>query len=133
MKISELPEEIKAVALFRQKEEKDTYYEKTTDKLCDAFSWYATIEGNNYWDKLHNAETETKEIENTKVIKSKKETKHYDNTNGSIYKFCEDQELNSYEFDLIKRIVRCRKKGNFLEDLEKTKFLIDLYIIETKP
>ena len=60
------------------------------------------------------------------------ETKHYNNTNGSIYKFCEDQELNSYEFDLIKRIVRCRKKGNFLEDLEKTKFLIDLYIIETK-
>jgi hypothetical protein len=66
-------------------------------------------------------------------IKSTNETKHYDNTKGSIYKFCEDQELNSYEFDLIKRIVRCRKKGNFLEDLEKTKFLIDLYIIETKP
>ena len=55
---------------------------------------------------------------------------HYDNTNGSIYKFCEDQKLNSYEFDLIKRIVRCRKKGNFTEDLEKTKVLIDLYLKE---
>ena len=55
---------------------------------------------------------------------------HYDNSNGSLYKFCEDKNLNSYEFDLIKRIMRCRKKGSFIEDLEKTKFLIDLYIKE---
>lgn len=55
---------------------------------------------------------------------------HYNNEKGSIYKFCNDQELNSYEFDLIKRIVRCRKKGNFIEDLEKTKHLIDLYLKE---
>lgn len=55
---------------------------------------------------------------------------HYDNSNGSLYKFCEDKKLNSYEFDLIKRIMRCRKKGSFIEDLEKTKFLIDLYIKE---
>jgi hypothetical protein len=60
------------------------------------------------------------------------ENKHYDNSNGSIYKFCEDQKLNSYEFDLIKRIVRCRKKGKFIEDLEKTKILIDLYIKENE-
>ena len=65
------------------------------------------------------------------------EVKHYDNSKGSIYLFCENQKLNSYEFDIIKRIVRCRKKGVFLEDLEKTKVLIDLYIDEhghtTKP
>ena len=57
---------------------------------------------------------------------------HYDNSKGSLYQFCEQQQLNSYEFDLIKRIMRCRKKGNFIEDLEKTKFLIDLYIKETR-
>lgn len=55
---------------------------------------------------------------------------HYDNTNGSIYKFCNDQKLNAWEFDAIKRIVRCRKKGMFREDLEKTKVLIDLYLKE---
>lgn len=55
---------------------------------------------------------------------------HYDNSKGSIYKFCEDQGLNAYEFDIIKRIVRSRKKGNFLEDLEKTKVAIDIYISE---
>ena len=43
------------------------------------------------------------------------EQKHYDNSKGSLYQFCEHHQLNSYEFDL-----------------EKTKFLIDLYIKETK-
>lgn len=57
---------------------------------------------------------------------------HYDNTNGSLYKFAEEKQLNPWEFDILKRVVRCRKKGNFLEDLEKTKFLIDLYIKEYK-
>jgi hypothetical protein len=56
--------------------------------------------------------------------------KHYDNSRGSLYKFANDNGLNSWEFDLIKRIIRCRKKGNFKEDLEKTKFLIDLYLSE---
>jgi transcriptional accessory protein Tex/SPT6 len=55
---------------------------------------------------------------------------HYDNSKGSLYQFCENQNLNSYEFDIIKRVMRCRKKGNFKEDLEKTKFLIDLYLKE---
>lgn len=56
--------------------------------------------------------------------------KHYDNTNGSLYKFAEDHKLNAWEFDIVKRIVRCRKKGVFKEDLEKTKLVIDLYLKE---
>lgn len=55
---------------------------------------------------------------------------YYDNEKGSIYQFCNEQGLNSYEFDIIKRIVRCRKKGFFAEDLQKTKHLIDLYLKE---
>ena len=57
---------------------------------------------------------------------------YYNNDNGSLYKFAEDHGLNAYEFDLCKRIIRCRKKGNFVQDLEKTKFLIDLYLQEWK-
>jgi hypothetical protein len=57
---------------------------------------------------------------------------HYDNTNGSLYKFAEDHKLNAWEFDIIKRLVRCRKKGQFKEDLEKTKRVIDLYLKEFK-
>jgi hypothetical protein len=56
--------------------------------------------------------------------------KHYNNEKGSLYKFAEDHNLNAWEFDCIKRIVRCRKKGAFKEDLEKTKVVIDLYLKE---
>jgi hypothetical protein len=65
-------------------------------------------------------------------VEPKEEPLHYDNSKGSLYMFAEQQNLNSYEFDIIKRIIRCRKKGNFKEDLEKTKFLIDLYLNENK-
>lgn len=56
--------------------------------------------------------------------------KHYNNDNGSLYKFANDHGLNAWEFDIIKRIVRCRKKGQFESDLEKTKRVIDLYLKE---
>lgn len=57
---------------------------------------------------------------------------YYDNSKGSLYLFAEQQQLNFWEADLIKRIVRCRKKGNFEEDLIKSKNLIDLYLKEYK-
>ena len=50
----------------------------------------------------------------------------------TIYKVAEDFELNSYEFDILKRIIRCRHKGTWLQDLEKTKDTIDLYIKEQR-
>ena len=55
---------------------------------------------------------------------------HYGNSNGSLYLFAEQNELNAYEFDIIKRIVRCRKKGQFQEDLQKTVRVIELYLKE---
>lgn len=59
-----------------------------------------------------------------------KKDAHYDNTHGSLYKFAEEHGLNAYEFDILKRTIRCRKKGQFKEDLEKTKRVIDLYLKE---
>ena len=55
--------------------------------------------------------------------------KHYIGKD-SLYKFATDWELNAYEFDILKRIVRCRHKGNFDEDLNKTKDVIDIYLNE---
>ena len=55
---------------------------------------------------------------------------HYNNEGGSLYKFAEQHKLNAWEFDIVKRIVRCRKKGQFKSDLEKTKRVIDLYLNE---
>ena len=57
---------------------------------------------------------------------------HYDNKNGSLYKIASDLNLNAYEFDILKRIARCRKKGQFKEDLQKIKDTVDLYLKEYK-
>lgn len=70
-------------------------------------------------------------IEETSDITSEINTpKHYDNSKGSLYKFANEQGLNSWEFDICKRIIRSRKKGNFKEDLEKTIAVIQLYLKE---
>ena len=58
--------------------------------------------------------------------------KPYYKGKSSLYLFAEEYGLNSWEFDVVKRIVRCRHKGNWLEDLEKTKGVIDIYIKECK-
>jgi hypothetical protein len=55
---------------------------------------------------------------------------HYNNDNGSLYLFAQQHDLNAYEFEVIKRIVRCRKKGEFISDIEKTKRVLDLYLKE---
>lgn len=55
---------------------------------------------------------------------------HYDNTHGSLYLIANQRGWNAYQFDIIKRIDRALKKGQFKEDLEKTKFLIDLWLKE---
>ena len=63
-------------------------------------------------------------------IKDFETPKHYDNSKGSIYQFCENRNLNSYEFEVIKRIVRCRKKGEFLSDIKKTIQVLEIYLQE---
>jgi len=65
-------------------------------------------------------------------IKIRETPEHYNNDNGSLYQFAEQKGLNAWEFDIIKRIVRCRKKGNFTQDLEKTIKVIELYKQEYK-
>ena len=57
---------------------------------------------------------------------------HYNNEHGSLYKIASDLGLNAYEFDILKRIARCRKKGQFEQDLQKIKDTVDLYLKEYK-
>lgn len=55
---------------------------------------------------------------------------YYDNSKGSLYKIAQDRGWNAYQLDIIKRIDRCEKKGQYFNDLKKTKDLIDLYQTE---
>ena len=55
---------------------------------------------------------------------------HYDNRICSLYKIAKQRGWNAYQFDIVKRIDRAEKKGQFIEDLEKTKLVIDIWIKE---
>jgi hypothetical protein len=55
---------------------------------------------------------------------------HYDNSKGSLYKIAKERGWNAYVFDAIKRLERAEKKGQFREDLQKTKDVIDIYLRE---
>ena len=58
--------------------------------------------------------------------------KHYNNDNGSLYLLAEKLNLNHWEFDIFKRLVRCRKKGQFEQDIKKIKDTCDIYLSEHK-
>ena len=68
----------------------------------------------------------TFESDNTESIN----TQYHYVGKSSLYKFAEEWDLNSYEFDIVKRVVRCRKKGSFKEDLQKSIDLINIYLTE---
>lgn len=55
MLISQLPPEIREVALQRQRECKDIFYDKNSDDLEWAFIWDETPEGGDYWYNLRDS------------------------------------------------------------------------------
>ena len=57
---------------------------------------------------------------------------HYDNSSGSLFKIAKELGLNHWEFDIFKRLVRCRKKNQFEQDLQKIKDTVDIYLKEFK-
>lgn len=92
-----------------------------SNTLIYPLGYYGTYWDSKQFDLIEETSDKTSEI-NT--------PKHYDNSKGSLYKFANEQGLNSWEFDILKRTIRSRKKGNFKEDLEKTIAVIQLYIKE---
>lgn len=108
----------------------DELGQKTTSLFKDLTLTPVYLDNIRIYGEYNSSITEGSD-ENTSFLVEKLLNKYqYSNTNGSIYKFCNDQKLNAWEFDIIKRIVRCRKKGLFKEGLQKTKDLIDLYLKE---
>ena len=59
-------------------------------------------------------------------------TQPYYKGKDSLYKFAEEWGLNPWEQDIIKRIVRCRHKGEWERDLLKTIDVIKIYLEEYK-
>ena len=55
---------------------------------------------------------------------------HYDNTHGSLYKIAEQRKLNSYEYDVLKHLIRCRNKGEWVSDIDKCIDILNMYKLE---
>jgi hypothetical protein len=58
--------------------------------------------------------------------------KHYDNGNGTLYKVADERGWNPYLFDIVKRLERADKKGEFETDLKKSIAVIQLWLEESK-
>jgi len=58
--------------------------------------------------------------------------KHYNNDKGTLYKVAEERGWNSYIFDIVKRLERAEKKGEFNQDLEKSIAVIQLWQKESE-
>lgn len=58
--------------------------------------------------------------------------KHYNNEICTLYKIAETRGWNTYLFDIVKRLERANKKGEFESDLEKSKLVIDLWLKENE-
>jgi hypothetical protein len=97
--------------------------------------------GDNYcFEYVYNIDGTQKTYRNSGGIskgfdKPKQETneapEHYNNDKGSLYKVAEERGWNPYLFDIVKRLERSEKKGEFKSDLEKSKFVIDLWLNES--
>jgi hypothetical protein len=58
--------------------------------------------------------------------------KHYDNSKGTLYKVAQERGWNPYLFDIVKRLERAEKKGEFKTDLEKSILVINLWLEENE-
>jgi len=58
---------------------------------------------------------------------------YYIDKHGSLYKLAVERKWNAYIFDCAKRLERAEKKGNFVQDIEKTITVIQLLRSEQKP
>ena len=70
----------------------------------------------------------------TQLIERKNEKlntpSHYNNDNGTLYKVAKERNWNPYLFDIVKRLERSDKKGEFETDLKKSVVVIELWLKE---
>lgn len=57
---------------------------------------------------------------------------HYDNSKGSLYKVAKERGWNAYLFDIVKRLERSEKKGEFEKDLQKSIDVIKIWLEESQ-
>ena len=109
---------------FRVPEDTKIAFKKVADKMDMKMSdiMYEFVDS-----KLKDKPKSKKRKMNRLVEDEINTPKHYDNTNGSLYKVAQERGWNSYLFDIVKRLERAEKKGEFKQDLEKSINVIKLW------
>lgn len=95
--------------------------------------WYRTQMNNQgYAHEIDGSEINLyfKEYEAPENIGQLETPKHYDNSKGTLYKVATERGWNPYLFDVVKRLERAEKKGEFKTDLEKSINVIKLWLQE---
>ena len=88
------------------------------------------IKGGCVWCNGKWAEIISYKDEPTEKIGHLETPKHYDNSKGTLYKVATERNWNPYLFDVVKRLERAEKKGEFKTDLEKSINVIKLWLQE---
>ena len=92
-------------------------------------TYIATDTMNYYVVKCKNNDPELRDL--IKKPKTELETpSHYNNDNGSLYKVAKERGWNPYLFEIVKRVERAEKKGEFISDIKKTIHVLELYLKE---
>jgi len=108
MKISELPQEVRELALKYQREEKNNVrYSKITDDLLDAFHWADTREGYDFWEEWINKPSE-------KPTQYQIGIDTFERAEANMSK---DEIIACCKFNIDK--YNWRKKGQDIEDFKK--------------
>lgn len=95
--------------------------------------WYRTEMNNQgFSHKLDKSDINLyfKEYKTPEKIGHLETPKHYDNSKGTLYKVATERGWNPYLFDIVKRLERSEKKGEFKTDLEKSINVIKLWLQE---
>lgn len=113
----------------------DFYYNESTGWWFDVLLFEDTRMDVFVWDELENKFAEIisykeQPIDGGSCINDFKTPKHYDNSKGTLYKVATERGWNPYLFDIVKRLERSEKKGEFKTDLEKSINVIKLWLQE---
>ena len=113
----------------------DFYYHESNGWWFDVLLFEDTRMDVFVWDELENKFAEIisykeQPIDGGSCINDFKTPKHYDNSKGTLYKVATERGWNPYLFDIVKRLERSEKKGEFKTDLEKSINVIKLWLQE---
>lgn len=127
---------------FKEAQEIKDEYQNTSRKISDLpkeivetdssdFDFHSQQRNSKFFKKVMDSLSDKEKL-NFQSDLEIKTPKHYDNSKGTLYKVAQERNWSPYLFDIVKRLERADKKGEFETDLEKSIAVIQLWLKESK-